>query len=46
MNSVKGVVLGDIHHAQLDEYKMRATHDLLTRLVPEQIITHDVLDAE
>jgi hypothetical protein len=44
INSSKGMVLGDIHHKHLDHAFFDVTKDFISKVNPEKIVAHDVLD--
>lgn len=44
VESVEGIVLGDIHHEYLDNDFWDKTKELIQEVNPERVVTHDVLD--
>ncbi len=46
VNTCKGIVLGDIHHAHLNQDFWGVTKELLGEIIPSQVVLHDLLDAE
>lgn len=44
VKSSKGMIIGDIHHAQVDDDKMRETKEIIQQINPKDIILHDVFD--
>lgn len=46
VKSIKGIVYGDIHHADLDLAKMSETKSLLNLLKPKVKVFHDVFDGD
>jgi len=44
VNESKGIILGDIHHENLDNKKMDKTLSLIDRLNPKEIVLHDLFD--
>ena len=45
-DSVEAVVLGDTHHAVMDEEVDRVTQELLNQLSPKKVVFHDLFDGE
>lgn len=46
VNTIKALVMGDIHQANIDPNIDKATTDLIDKLEPEHIILHDLFDGE
>jgi len=44
VNSMAAAVLGDIHYGNHDPLVMDATHKLLNKITPDNVILHDVFD--
>lgn len=44
IKSTKGLILGDIHHENLDIDKMDKNDELITKIKPKEIVLHDLFD--
>jgi len=44
VNSMAAAILGDIHYGNHDPLVMDATHELLNKITPDNVILHDVFD--
>ena len=44
VNSLAAAVLGDIHYGSHDQTLINLTHELLDKIVPDNVILHDVFD--
>lgn len=44
VNTIAAAVLGDIHYGNHDQDVLDVTHDFLSKIIPDNVILHDVFD--